>query len=101
MMGRPPKSVPTHNHDVAAWPGSNPELAGQGQVAHCHVQLTSDTICPQVLCVGDKINIINDTFWTLRVEATPRDQLWLRPCDRLIHVYHVTPDTQRYVSLAA
>ena len=49
----------------------------------------------------DKIDTINNGFWTLRVEAIPRDQLQLMPSDRLILVCHITLGTQRYVSLAA
>ena len=70
-------------------------------MACCRLQLTSDTICSQVFGVEEAIDTINDTYWTLRVEPTPTDQLQLMPHDRLIHVYHVTLDPQQHVSLAA
>eukprot|EP00891_Asterochloris_glomerata_P000046 jgi/Astpho2/46/Aster-07498 len=50
----------------------------------------------KVFGVEEGIDTINDTYWTLRVEATPTDQLQLMPHDRLIHVYHVTLDTQQH-----
>ena len=94
MMGRRLNSAPNYNQARAA-------LKQQGQVARCRLQLTLDTSCPQVFGVEEGIDTINDTYWTLRVEATPTDQLQLMPHDRLIHVYHVTLDTQQHVGLAA
>ena len=70
-------------------------------VAHCRLQLSTGTICSQVFGVEEGIDTINDTYWTLRVEPTPADQLQLMPHDRLIHVYHVTLDAQQHVSQAA
>lgn len=42
---------------------------------------------------SEKIENINDQYWTLRAEEIPEDEKNLEPNDRLIHVYHFTKDT--------
>ncbi|URE06756.1 ubiquitin carboxyl-terminal hydrolase [Musa troglodytarum] len=41
---------------------------------------------------GEKIENINDQYWTLRAEEIPEEEKNLGPHDRLIHVYHFTRD---------
>ncbi|KAG5053183.1 hypothetical protein JHK87_005381 [Glycine soja] len=42
---------------------------------------------------NEKIESINDQYWTLRAEEIPEEEKNLGPHDRLIHVYHFTKDT--------
>ncbi|KAG5237924.1 NtN2 family protein [Salix suchowensis] len=42
---------------------------------------------------NEKIENINDQYWTLRAEEIPEEEKNLGPHDRLIHVYHFTKDT--------
>ncbi|XP_058743179.1 ubiquitin C-terminal hydrolase 13-like isoform X6 [Vicia villosa] len=42
---------------------------------------------------NEKIENINDQYWTLRAEEIPEEEKNLSPLDRLIHVYHFTKDT--------
>ncbi|XP_009379676.1 ubiquitin C-terminal hydrolase 12-like isoform X1 [Pyrus x bretschneideri] len=42
---------------------------------------------------SEKIENINDQFWTLRAEEIPEEEKNLGPHDRLIHVYHFTINT--------
>ncbi|GMY24152.1 ubiquitin carboxyl-terminal hydrolase 12-like, partial [Fagus crenata] len=42
---------------------------------------------------SEKIENINDQYWTLRAEEIPEEEKNLGPHDRLIHVYHFTKDT--------
>ncbi|CAN6586674.1 unnamed protein product [Malus baccata var. baccata] len=42
---------------------------------------------------GEKIENINDQYWTLRAEEIPEEEKNLGLHDRLIHVYHFTKDT--------
>ncbi|CAL0307513.1 unnamed protein product [Lupinus luteus] len=41
----------------------------------------------------EKIESINDQYWTLRAEEIPEEEKNLGPHNRLIHVYHFTKDT--------
>ncbi|KAK4581874.1 hypothetical protein RGQ29_025152 [Quercus rubra] len=41
----------------------------------------------------EKIENINDQYWTLRAEEIPEEEKNLGPHDRLIHVYHFTKET--------
>ncbi|XP_019434168.1 PREDICTED: ubiquitin carboxyl-terminal hydrolase 12-like isoform X2 [Lupinus angustifolius] len=41
----------------------------------------------------EKIESINDQYWTLRAEEIPDEEKNLGPHNRLIHVYHFTKDT--------
>ncbi|KAJ1697085.1 hypothetical protein LUZ63_005597 [Rhynchospora breviuscula] len=40
----------------------------------------------------EKMENINDQYWTLRVEEIPEEETNLGPPDRLIHVYHFMKD---------
>ncbi|TYG67535.1 hypothetical protein ES288_D05G083600v1 [Gossypium darwinii] len=42
---------------------------------------------------NEKIENINDQYWTLRAEEIPEEEKNLGPNDRLIHVYHFTKET--------
>ncbi|XP_054817460.1 ubiquitin C-terminal hydrolase 12-like isoform X1 [Prosopis cineraria] len=42
---------------------------------------------------GEKIENINDQYWTLRAEEIPEEEKTLGPHDRVIHVYHFNKDT--------
>ncbi|KAG8646912.1 ubiquitin C-terminal hydrolase 12 [Manihot esculenta] len=42
---------------------------------------------------NEKIENINDQYWTLRAEEIPEEEKSLGPHDRLIHVYHFTKET--------
>mmetsp|Transcript_19656 Transcript_19656/g.42954 ORF Transcript_19656/g.42954 Transcript_19656/m.42954 type:complete len:1106 (-) Transcript_19656:700-4017(-) len=42
---------------------------------------------------SEKIEAINDQYWTLRVEENPAEEGEMGPNDRLINVYHFTRDT--------
>ncbi|KAJ3669935.1 hypothetical protein LUZ60_010259 [Juncus effusus] len=48
----------------------------------------------KVFSPNEKIEDINDQYWTLRAEEIPEEEKNLGPQDRLIHVYHFTKDTQ-------
>ncbi|CAJ1965196.1 unnamed protein product [Sphenostylis stenocarpa] len=42
---------------------------------------------------NEKLENINDQYWTLRAEEIPEEEKNLGPHDRLIHVYHFNKDT--------
>ncbi|CAN1258516.1 Ubiquitin C-terminal hydrolase 12, partial [Linum perenne] len=42
---------------------------------------------------NEKIENINDQYWTLRAEEVPEEEKQIGPQDRLIHVYHFMKDT--------
>ncbi|XP_038697160.1 ubiquitin carboxyl-terminal hydrolase 12 isoform X1 [Tripterygium wilfordii] len=42
---------------------------------------------------NEKIENINDQYWTLRAEEIPEEEKNIGPHDRLIHVYHFTKDS--------
>ncbi|XP_038987969.1 ubiquitin carboxyl-terminal hydrolase 12-like isoform X2 [Phoenix dactylifera] len=44
---------------------------------------------------NEKIENINDQYWTLRAEEVPEEEKNLGPHDRLIHVYHFMKDTSQ------
>ncbi|KAF7143896.1 hypothetical protein RHSIM_Rhsim05G0179200 [Rhododendron simsii] len=46
----------------------------------------------KIFPVDEKIENINDQYWTLRVEEIPEEEEKLGPHDRLIHVYHFKVD---------
>uniref|UniRef100_A0A0E0E7R8 ubiquitinyl hydrolase 1 n=1 Tax=Oryza meridionalis TaxID=40149 RepID=A0A0E0E7R8_9ORYZ len=48
----------------------------------------------KIFAPNEKIENINDQYWTLRAEEVPEEEKNLGPFDRLIHVYHFTKDTQ-------
>ncbi|CAH9069093.1 unnamed protein product [Cuscuta epithymum] len=44
---------------------------------------------------NEKIENINDQYWTLRAEEIPEEEKNIGPHDRLIHVYHFTKETSQ------
>ncbi|XP_054790851.1 ubiquitin C-terminal hydrolase 13-like isoform X2 [Prosopis cineraria] len=42
----------------------------------------------KIFPLSEKIETINDQYWTLRAEEIPEEEKKLGPHDRLIHVYH-------------
>ncbi|KAJ0982593.1 hypothetical protein J5N97_010848 [Dioscorea zingiberensis] len=46
----------------------------------------------KIFVPSEKIENINDQYWTLRAEEIPEEEKNLGPQDRLIHVYHFTKD---------
>ncbi|XP_024515070.1 ubiquitin carboxyl-terminal hydrolase 12 [Selaginella moellendorffii] len=46
----------------------------------------------KIFPANEKIENINDQYWTLRAEEIPEEEKNLGPQDRLIHVYHYTRD---------
>ncbi|KAI7751492.1 hypothetical protein M8C21_022566, partial [Ambrosia artemisiifolia] len=49
----------------------------------------------KIFPLNEKIENINDQYWTLRAEEIPEEEKDLGPQDRLIHVYHFTKDTSQ------
>ncbi|OIT07219.1 ubiquitin carboxyl-terminal hydrolase 13 [Nicotiana attenuata] len=47
----------------------------------------------KIFPLTEKIENINDQYWTLRAEEIPEEEKKLGPHDRLIHVYHFTKET--------
>ncbi|KAL0338747.1 UNVERIFIED_CONTAM: Ubiquitin carboxyl-terminal hydrolase 12 [Sesamum angustifolium] len=47
----------------------------------------------KIFPLHEKIENINDQYWTLRAEEIPEEEKNLGPNDRLIHVYHFTKET--------
>ncbi|XP_044462355.1 ubiquitin C-terminal hydrolase 12-like isoform X2 [Mangifera indica] len=47
----------------------------------------------KIFPLNEKIENINDQYWTLRAEEIPEEEKNIGPHDRLIHVYHFTKDT--------
>jgi len=41
----------------------------------------------------EKIDTINDQYWTLRAEEIPKEEMQIGSSERLIHVYHMTRDS--------
>jgi ubiquitin carboxyl-terminal hydrolase 7 len=46
----------------------------------------------KIFPLHEKIENINDQYWTLRAEEIPEEEKNLGPNDRLIHVYHFMKD---------
>ncbi|XVE68547.1 hypothetical protein DITRI_Ditri09bG0076600 [Diplodiscus trichospermus] len=46
----------------------------------------------KIFPLSEKIENINDQYWTLRAEEIPEEEKNLGPHDRMIHVYHFTKD---------
>ncbi|CAD6256634.1 unnamed protein product [Miscanthus lutarioriparius] len=46
----------------------------------------------KIFPLQEKIENINDQYWTLRAEEIPEEEKNIGPNDRLIHVYHFTKD---------
>jgi len=49
----------------------------------------------KIFPLNEKIENINDQYWTLRAEEVPEEEKNLGPQDRLIHVYHFTKDASQ------
>ncbi|CAN6439956.1 unnamed protein product [Victoria cruziana] len=49
----------------------------------------------KIFPLNEKIENINDQYWTLRAEEIPEEEKNLGPHDRLIHVYHFTKDASQ------
>ncbi|CAN6465077.1 unnamed protein product [Victoria cruziana] len=49
----------------------------------------------KIFPLNEKIENINDQYWTLRAEEVPEEEKNLGPHDRLIHVYHFTKDASQ------
>lgn len=47
----------------------------------------------KIFAPNEKIENINDQYWTLRAEEIPEEEKNLGPNDRLIHVYHFTKES--------
>ncbi|KAL1815103.1 ubiquitin C-terminal hydrolase 12 isoform X1 [Daucus carota subsp. sativus] len=47
----------------------------------------------KIFPLNEKIENINDQYWTLRAEEIPEEEKNLGPHDRLIHVYHFSKET--------
>eukprot|EP00252_Welwitschia_mirabilis_P016659 TRINITY_DN3688_c0_g1_i1.p1 TRINITY_DN3688_c0_g1~~TRINITY_DN3688_c0_g1_i1.p1 ORF type:complete len:1121 (+),score=247.00 TRINITY_DN3688_c0_g1_i1:261-3623(+) len=47
----------------------------------------------KIFPLTEKIENINDQYWTVRAEEIPEEEKNMRPGDRLIHVYHFTKET--------
>ncbi|KAI3512031.1 hypothetical protein L1887_19194 [Cichorium endivia] len=47
----------------------------------------------KIFPLTERIENINDQYWTLRAEEIPEEEKDLAPTDRLIHVYHFTKET--------
>ncbi|MQM10211.1 hypothetical protein Taro_043102 [Colocasia esculenta] len=48
----------------------------------------------KIFPANEKIENINDQYWTLRAEEIPEEEKNIGPHDRLIHVYHFMKDPQ-------
>ncbi|CAH1446368.1 unnamed protein product [Lactuca virosa] len=49
----------------------------------------------KIFPLNEKIENINDQYWTLRAEEIPEEEKELGPQDRLIHVYHFMKDASQ------
>nr|QEP51817.1 ubiquitin carboxyl-terminal hydrolase 12-like protein [Pinus massoniana] len=49
----------------------------------------------KIFSINEKIENINDQYWTLRAEEIPEEERNLSPGDRLIHVYHFNKDSSQ------
>ncbi|XP_022851790.1 ubiquitin carboxyl-terminal hydrolase 12-like [Olea europaea var. sylvestris] len=47
----------------------------------------------KIFPLNEKIENINDQYWTLRAEEIPEEEKKLGPNDRLVHVYHFTKES--------
>ncbi|KAL2326631.1 hypothetical protein Fmac_025689 [Flemingia macrophylla] len=63
--------------------------AAAAQICRCHESIAT------VFCLSEKIESINDQYWTLRAEEIPEEEKNFGPHDRLIHAYHFLKDTTK------
>lgn len=47
----------------------------------------------QVFSTSHKLSDINDSYWDFRVEAVPDEELNASATSRVIHVYHIAPQS--------
>ncbi|KAI3783399.1 hypothetical protein L1987_42480 [Smallanthus sonchifolius] len=64
------------------------EIKSKVTLSHPDAELRLLEIFP----LSEKIENINDQYWTLRAEEIPEEEKNLGPQDRLIHVYHFTKE---------
>ncbi|KAF5177466.1 Ubiquitin carboxyl-terminal hydrolase [Thalictrum thalictroides] len=75
------------------------ELKNKVELSHPDVELRLLEVfyhkIYKIFPTSEKIENINDQYWTLRAEEIPEEEKNLGPNDRLIHVYHFTKDTSQ------
>ncbi|KAL7185004.1 hypothetical protein ACSBR2_027029 [Camellia fascicularis] len=73
------------------------DLKGKVELSHPNVELRLLEVfyhkIYKIFPLNEKIENINDQYWTLRAEEIPEEEKNLGPHDRLIHVYHFMKDT--------
>lgn len=47
-------------------------------------------VCTQILQPTDPIEHLEETYWRLRAEFVPQDELSMLEGERLLHCYHVS-----------
>ncbi|KAL3835481.1 hypothetical protein ACJIZ3_010217 [Penstemon smallii] len=72
------------------------EIKTKVELSHPRAELRMLTVFHhkiyKIYSIHQKIEIINDDYWTLRAEEIPEEEKNLRPNERMIHVYHFTQD---------
>ncbi|KAI8006041.1 Ubiquitin carboxyl-terminal hydrolase 12 [Camellia lanceoleosa] len=73
------------------------DLKGKVELSHPNVELRLLEVfyhkIYKIFPLNEKIENINDQYWTLRAEEIPEEEKNLGPHDRFIHVYHFMKDT--------
>ncbi|XP_028119959.1 ubiquitin carboxyl-terminal hydrolase 12-like isoform X7 [Camellia sinensis] len=73
------------------------DLKGKVELSHPNVEFRLLEVfyhkIYEIFPLNEKIENINDQYWTLRAEEIPEEEKNLGPHDRLIHVYHFMKDT--------
>ncbi|KAK6929003.1 Ubiquitin carboxyl-terminal hydrolase 7, ICP0-binding domain, partial [Dillenia turbinata] len=73
------------------------DLRTKVELSHPHAELRLLEVfyhkIYKIFPLNEKIENINDQYWTLRAEEIPEEEKNLGPRDRLIHVYHFMKDT--------
>ncbi|XP_052200114.1 ubiquitin C-terminal hydrolase 12-like isoform X1 [Diospyros lotus] len=73
------------------------ELKKKVELSHANAELRMVEVfyhkMYKIFPLNEKIENINDQYWTLRAEEVPEEEKNLGPLDRLIHVYHFTKET--------
>ncbi|GKB57239.1 ubiquitin carboxyl-terminal hydrolase 12-like protein isoform X2 [Tanacetum coccineum] len=72
------------------------EIKGKVELSHPDAELRLLEVfyhkIYKIFPLTEKIENINDQYWTLRAEEIPEEEKNLGPQDRLIHVYHFTKE---------
>ncbi|XP_020226107.1 ubiquitin carboxyl-terminal hydrolase 13 isoform X2 [Cajanus cajan] len=72
------------------------DLKSKGDLSHPDAELRLLEVfyhkIYKIFRITEKIESINDQYWTLRAEEIPEEEKNLGPHDRLIHVYHFLKD---------